>query len=965
MLRNLLAGASASLAALVLFGNVHGGTVTYSYDSAGRLVSADYANGSRIAYTYDAAGNVTKREVKRVGSTVGFSAPDGQEAETTSPVMIPVDLSLAETGTVKVNYAVTGGTATPGTGRSAGDFLLAAGELEFDPGDTQELIELTVYDDDEIEGAETVVITLSSPTNAELGTITEFTYTITDEDTDEDDLSDDWERLYFGDLDQNGGGDPDEDGDTNAQEAAASTDPTGKSWELAIGITESHVQTLTLGMSHFATEAVDPGLDVLSPPAPPDLRYAAFLTDGLLDLVTDLRGVHVNGIWTLMVTAAENVTSRATSVLTWAPADVREEGLRLLEVDADGNPVTNGTDIDMAQAAEVSVPNGDTVYFQLQFGDCDPPTVEITSKETSATNAAVIPVTITFNEVVDGFTVDDLTVGNGDAGNLQTTDNTLFTADITPIADGLVTVDIAAAAAQDSTGNDNTAAAQFAIASDQTDPTVGITSTETSPSNAAVIPVTITFSEVVNGFTLEDLTVGNGAADNLQTTDDTVFTADITPAADGQVTVDIAAAVAQDPADNDNTAAAQFAIASDQTAPTVEMTTASDPTADSPIVFTLSFLEEVIGFDIEDLAATNGTATDLIDLSETTPGLAFTVNVTPAYEGLVTLSAAEGAATDVAGNPTEAGEGSVTYDPDPSVLWTVAGGVTGAQTDTIRFGMALGASDGYNVGLDVLADDPGQDDGYVAFVSEGLDDLTTDIRGQEADLATWQLRLTAPTGRGDAVFSWDPAQLPVVRLSLVETDDQWQPLPEGTNIDMGKTSSPSVSAASGTTRYFTILYRHAVFMLAVHDGWNLLSVPIQPFDTAVAAVLQDAPVGPAWAWNPIEGHYEAVTTVEAKKGFWVFYVAEAQRETKYVAISGQRVQTPIQSVKTGWNLLAPVANPPYDPVSLPLVVTPSVALGDEALWEWTGLDYGEANSLVPGLSYWGMAAEDADVRVGD
>ena len=137
MLRNLLAGASASLAALVLFGNVHGGTVTYSYDSAGRLVSADYANGSRIAYTYDAAGNVTKREVKRVGSTVGFSAPDGQEAETTSPVMIPVDLSLAETGTVKVNYAVTGGTATPGTGRSAGDFLLAAGELEFDPGDTQ------------------------------------------------------------------------------------------------------------------------------------------------------------------------------------------------------------------------------------------------------------------------------------------------------------------------------------------------------------------------------------------------------------------------------------------------------------------------------------------------------------------------------------------------------------------------------------------------------------------------------------------------------------------------------------------------------------------------------------------------------------------------------------------------------------------------------------------------------------
>jgi hypothetical protein len=45
-------------------------------------------------------------------------------------------------------------------------------------------------------------------------------------DTDGDGLPDAWEQQYFGDLNQAGGGDPDGDGATNAQEYAAGTDPT-------------------------------------------------------------------------------------------------------------------------------------------------------------------------------------------------------------------------------------------------------------------------------------------------------------------------------------------------------------------------------------------------------------------------------------------------------------------------------------------------------------------------------------------------------------------------------------------------------------------------------------------------------------------------------------------------------------------------------------------------------------------
>ncbi len=39
-------------------------SINFSYDSAGRLVSADYGNGSVITYVYDNAGNLTSRSVK-------------------------------------------------------------------------------------------------------------------------------------------------------------------------------------------------------------------------------------------------------------------------------------------------------------------------------------------------------------------------------------------------------------------------------------------------------------------------------------------------------------------------------------------------------------------------------------------------------------------------------------------------------------------------------------------------------------------------------------------------------------------------------------------------------------------------------------------------------------------------------------------------------------------------------------
>ncbi len=96
------------------------------------------------------------------------------------------------------------------------------------------------------------------------------------------------------------------------------------------------------------------------------------------------------------------------------------------------------------------------------------PTVTITSSESGPTGAIPIPITITFSEEVTGFEASDLVVGNAALSNFNTTDNITFTADLTAVMTGMVTVDIASGVANDASGNGNDEAVQFAIMFDMT-----------------------------------------------------------------------------------------------------------------------------------------------------------------------------------------------------------------------------------------------------------------------------------------------------------------------------------------------------------------------------------------------------------------------------------------------------------------------------------------------------------------
>ncbi|MFN6538729.1 MAG: Calx-beta domain-containing protein [Nostoc sp. EkiNYC01] len=109
--------------------------------------------------------------------TINLSANQTIVEGYTSPqnATYTVTLSNASTKTITVKYATANGTATAGA-----DYTNTAGTLTFNPGDTSKVINIPILNDFINEANETFTLTLTSPTNASLGTSKTVTTTITD-----------------------------------------------------------------------------------------------------------------------------------------------------------------------------------------------------------------------------------------------------------------------------------------------------------------------------------------------------------------------------------------------------------------------------------------------------------------------------------------------------------------------------------------------------------------------------------------------------------------------------------------------------------------------------------------------------------------------------------------------------------------------------------------------------------------
>ncbi len=135
------------------------------------------------------------------------------------------------------------------------------------------------------------------------------------------------------------------------------------------------------------------------------------------------------------------------------------------------------------------------------------------------------------------------------------------------------------AQATDAIGNVGTTSSGLSITLDTSNPTVGISSTSSSPTNDNPIPVTITFSHEVENFDENEIVVTGTASattGDFVSADSTTFTVNISPFSNGTIIVNVGAGTATDLAGNNNTAATTFNLTYDGTGPTISSSSPAD-----------------------------------------------------------------------------------------------------------------------------------------------------------------------------------------------------------------------------------------------------------------------------------------------------------------------------------------------------------------------------------------------------
>ncbi|MBD2692390.1 Calx-beta domain-containing protein [Anabaena catenula] len=168
-------------------------TVTFAAGSATATVTVDpiddtIVEGTETAildlatgtgYTLGTATSATVNIADNDLPLVTINLSDNQtivEGSTSSQnVSYTVTLSDTSTQTITVQYATSDGTAIAGS-----DYSNTTGTLTFNPGVTSRVINIPIVNNFLNEANETFTLTLTSPTNASLGTKTSATTTITD-----------------------------------------------------------------------------------------------------------------------------------------------------------------------------------------------------------------------------------------------------------------------------------------------------------------------------------------------------------------------------------------------------------------------------------------------------------------------------------------------------------------------------------------------------------------------------------------------------------------------------------------------------------------------------------------------------------------------------------------------------------------------------------------------------------------
>lgn len=279
------------------------------------------------------------------------------------------------------------------------------------------------------------------------------------------------------------------------------------------------------------------------------------------------------------------------------------------------------------------------------------PTVSIGSDTPTLAIGDTAEITFMFDRAVTIENASAVTATGGSLGTISGS-GTVYSATFTPSANSTTSAEIKIGngAFKDVSGFTNQDGADsnnsVSMTVDTVAPTISIAAfTGAANGNQTAV---ITLSEASTDFVLADLTLTNATA--TLSGSGTSYTAVLTADADGEVKLSVAAASFTDAAGNANTASNVVSTTTDITEPTVSIsTTATAISGATTLNVIVTFSEDVTGFEASDVLVVNGSVTTI-----TGSGADYVAQITATGNGDTTVSVPAGAATDLAGNASQA-----------------------------------------------------------------------------------------------------------------------------------------------------------------------------------------------------------------------------------------------------------------------------------------------------------------------
>lgn len=316
--------------------------------------------------------------------------------------------------------------------------------------------------------------------------------------------------------------------------------------------------------------------------------------------------------------------------------------------------------------------------------------------------------------------------------------------------------------------------------------------------------------------------------------------------------------------------------------------------------------------------------------------------------------AAPSAASTTFAMPTQPATLTATYVASGS-RWSIPFTLASATPGTLLLGMHENATDGPDSGLDVVLPAPGQ--AYLASDNLAVA-YSTDLR---APAESAEFLLVADATDGAVTVSWNLAALPAGKfLSLYEVlltgGDAGRTPASRTligNTALNLATAESLVIPAGETRSYVIHYGDELaFDLAFSTGWNLISLPIAPLDSAVEAVLHDSSrqgtihEGDVLFWDGND--YAISTDMHACLGYWVY-----ANQAVVLLVKGPPAEQDALPLSQGWNLLG----------STTVRLVPADERIRGPVWRWNAgtMRYEPTELLLPGWGHWINAAVNAEI----